>query len=109
MPRAKKLTLAVLLAQREELEQDLAAVQAAITLHEWQHSRQPGEKCIVQIGNGESKAGLIGAVKYDEEQKHSHYFVYVDRADGFGADGRAYRCDSIMPVPVQEGEPVLAS
>lgn len=106
MPRAKKPTLPALLAQRDALEQDLAAVQSAITLHEWQHSRQPGEKCMVPVPGG-MRAGLIGAVKYDEKgTKPVQYFVYVDRADGFGADGRAYRCENILPVPVTDGEPV---
>lgn len=87
MPRKKPPTYDELVRRERELCAELEGVRSALVVLNWARTRTAGET--VQFSTkkgGPVKTGLIGAFQ-DRENKDRLYFVYVDRASGFGADG----------------------
>lgn len=86
MPRAKRRTLALVLAEHAALEARLEAVKKEAEYLSKQSDQEPGSTVSFRL-KGAVVSGVIGSRRGDIEQADVEYFVYVDRKDGFGADG----------------------
>ena len=102
MPRKRERTYAELLLDRERVSGQLKDIEAALAFKSWQRERTPGDTVQVQLGKSTYQAS-IGQRK--EEGGEVLYFVYIDRADGFGADGHKVKSDQVCPIaPLAEAQ-----
>ena len=93
MPRKREKGYVDLVLEREALVEKLTQVEETLNVMQWQRTRSPGDKITVRMGKAEYPAA-VGQRR--EVEGDTEYFVYIERVDGFGADGHRIKSSQVI-------------